>query len=202
MKTEYVTANELGSCPAAVRMADGVVEINIDVWNRYDDFEQRFILMHEEGHYVQQTDSEEEADAYALHKVYKTATGSLKRSVLTLYKVGIIDRRRLESLYAEALKIDWQSNGNVAAKMELEKIKRSIMNKKLTLSTSPFIQRNRVSGQVDIENIKKIADNTNLSYYPNTTMGVKGGINLLGYHFTMEAIALFSIALVLFCKLK
>lgn len=125
---KYVNASDrlpdgsiIGSCPCAVDMRTGVVYINKSVWGRYDDFEQKFLIMHEVGHYELDTDSEYEADAYALRSVYKTAPRSLRRSLQTLCKIGIIDPSRLTRLYEEALRLD-ASDGNYAAAIELQNI--------------------------------------------------------------------------------
>ena len=118
---QYVDASVLGRCPAAVDMQTGVVSINRSVWDQYDNFEKSFVIMHEIGHYVLDTDSEYEADAYALKHVYRTAPRSLKRSLQTLCKIRVIDPRRLDSLYRVALQLDAE-DGNEIASLELERI--------------------------------------------------------------------------------
>lgn len=118
---QYVDSSVLGRCPAAVDMLTGIVSINKSVWDQYDNFEKSFVLMHEIGHYVLDTDSEFEADAYALKHVYRTAPRSLKRSLQTLCKIRVIDHRRLDNLYREALKLD-AADGNKIASLELARI--------------------------------------------------------------------------------
>ncbi|MDL2309027.1 ImmA/IrrE family metallo-endopeptidase [Bacteroidales bacterium OttesenSCG-928-C03] len=127
MKIRYVDHRTLQGCPAAADMDDKVIEINTSVWNDYDDFQQRFIIAHEAGHIKLNTGNELEADRYALHKVYGTAYKSLRRSLETLYKIGIVNEERYLSLYKEALKIDWERNGNLKAKKELEFINQENM---------------------------------------------------------------------------
>lgn len=121
VNVRYVDSSVLGSCPASVDMRTGVVSINRDVWDRYDQFERNFVLMHEIGHFVLDTDSEYEADAYALRNVYKTAPRSLKRSLQTLCKIRVVDPTRLNRLYEEALRLD-AADGNYAAAVELREI--------------------------------------------------------------------------------
>lgn len=121
VKVNYVDSGVLGTCPASVDMQTGVVSINRSVWDNYDPFEKQFILWHEVGHYDLDTDSEYEADAYALRHVYKTAPRSLKRSLQTLMKIKVIDITRLEHLYREALKLDAR-DGNQIAALELEEV--------------------------------------------------------------------------------
>lgn len=122
--TRSVDKSVLGNCPAAVDMSTGVIDINRSVWDRYDSFEKGFILMHEVGHYILDTDSEYEADAYALRRVYRTAPRSLKRSLQTLMKIKVIDPNRLDALYREALTLDAE-DGNFDAYIELEEINQS-----------------------------------------------------------------------------
>ena len=112
--TKYVDASVLGRCPASVDMRTGFISINRSVWGSYDNFEKAFVIMHEIGHYVLDTDSEYEADAYALRHVYKTAPRSLKRSLQTLCKIRVIDHSRLDNLYKEALKLDAADGNEIA----------------------------------------------------------------------------------------
>lgn len=127
VKTVSVDASVLGRCPASVDMTSGVISINRSVWDQYDNFEKAFVIMHEVGHYVLDTDSEYEADAYALKHVYRTAPRSLKRSLQTLCKIRVIDPGRLDNLYKEALKLD-AADGNGIAQIELEQINQQYFN--------------------------------------------------------------------------
>ena len=108
-------------------MQTGVISINDDVWDLYDNFEQNFIIFHELGHFRIPTDSETEADLYALQHVYKTAPKSLKRSLNTLYKIGILNSDRLWKLYQAALTLD-MNDGNEAAEIELFNINNQNLN--------------------------------------------------------------------------
>lgn len=153
MEYRYVTRKELGTCPAAVDMDTGVVDVNIDVWENFDEFQRRFIFAHEEGHFRLPTDSELEADIYAINKVAGTAPKSLSRSIETLYKVGIVDDNRFENIYREALEIDYEL-GNWEAKKELQKLDNM---SKFTGNQTPFInkrngfksRKRRVDGEVE-----------------------------------------------------
>lgn len=142
----YVTAKELGSCPAAVLMDDGTIEINRDVWNLYTPFEQQFILAHEAGHYLLQTSSEEAADLYALQQMHRTQRRSLKQSIGTLVKMGnTIPASRVEALYREALKMDAQINGNQRATQELQYL--STKNNQRNMRQSKYNMYHRADGQ-------------------------------------------------------
>lgn len=138
-----VGSRELGICPAQVYRSDGTIEINRDVWNRYNEFDQKFIIEHERGHYILQTDSETDADAYALRRLYGTAPQSLKRSLRTLNRLPIIDYDRKKALYIEALRIDAKNNNKEAIN---ELIKLNAMNAKQSTGSYPFIVKNRTTG--------------------------------------------------------
>lgn len=131
---KYVDAGVLGRCPASVDMQTGVISINKSVWDKYDNFEKNFIVHHELGHYFLDTDSEYKADAYALKHVYKSAPRSLKRALLTLCKIRIIDYKRLDNLYKEALQLD-ASDGNMDAVLELQNINYFNNQKKSNIMT-------------------------------------------------------------------
>ncbi len=139
----HVTAKELGACPAAINMYDGVIEINTSVWDKFTDFEKQFIIEHERGHYKLQTDSEQVADAYALRKVYGTHPGSLKKTIKALYKVGIINAHRLKHLYIEALQIDATENNNPKAIEELKHLGIKNMKMKKSLQGSSFVTKGK-----------------------------------------------------------
>ena len=121
-------SNDLQSCPAAVDMETGDVYINRDVWDRYTEAEQRFIIEHELGHYYRQTDSETEADLYALNANFGKVYRSLKSSFTAIDKAGVENPERWDSLYYNALQIDAE-NGNPEAQEELERIKLLNQNK-------------------------------------------------------------------------
>lgn len=194
VKVNYVDAATLGRCPASVDMQTGVISINKSVWDRYDNFEKAFVIMHEVGHYVQDTDSEYEADAYALRHVYKTAPCSLKRSLRALCKIGVVDHTRLSKLYQEALKLD-AADGNDIASIELERINSNYFNHQKTetmtkdrgIETYPK-KRNIVP---DYKVIRR-AD------------GDKGhgmnGIHLGGWYFSVTNILLAAIVVILLTK--
>lgn len=209
MKTVRVGFAELGLCPAAVRMNDGVIEVNADVWNRYDQFERAFILAHEEGHYRLQTDSETEADVYALHKCYKMTDKSLKRSIETLYKVGIVNEARYNALYIEALKLDWQTNGNVKAKQELEKLKITKMNNKMTLSSTPFVQYKRMDGNEDQNEVNDnvVYSKENYSHchrrqFLHCVNGCITGVEIKRFYFSWETMLLLLLSILFIYQLK
>ena len=118
----YTDSRELQDCPAAVDMETGDIYINLDVWDRYTEAEKQFILGHELGHYMLDTDDEEEADQYALQRNFGKVRKSLKSSFTALEKAGVNNEERWGELYENALEID-ADNGNDRAAAELKKIK-------------------------------------------------------------------------------
>ena len=149
-------STELQSCPAAVDMETGDVYINRDVWDRYTEAEQRFIIEHELGHYYQQTDSETEADLYALNANFGKVYKSLKSSFTAVEKAGVDDEYRWTNLYENALQID-ADNGNPDAQEELERIKsinqnqlnQTVMTKRNHSSQITYIQPMVAAGRVN-----------------------------------------------------
>lgn len=192
--TQYVDAGVLGTCPAAVDMQTGLISINRSVWDRYDNFEKSFVIYHELGHYMLDTDSEYEADAYALRHVYKTAPRSLKRSLQTLLKIKVIDSRRLERLYAEALKLD-AADGNKDAVLELERINTNSFNQKTNIMRNfagqeTYLQKNQRTPDVKI--IRR-ADGDNKSHKTN-------GVKIGNMYFSFTNILLMALIIVVLLK--
>lgn len=147
MLITYVDSRTLGSCPAAVVMDDGTIQVNADVWNQYTPFQKRFIIAHEQGHYELQTASEELADRYALRLLYGSEPKSLKQSIGTLVKMGsAIPSTRMEALYREALTIDANNNNQRAIKeLNSLKPKQQIKNIK-TMRQSKYNLYHRADG--------------------------------------------------------
>lgn len=114
----------LDSCPAAM-MIDGqnrpTLIINSDTFPLMSDYEQRFALAHELGHYIMNTGVEEVADAFALGALAGTEPRSLKQSVAALYHLRTIPTARLQALYERAQKIDQQQNLKQMMKQNLNK---------------------------------------------------------------------------------
>lgn len=187
MQYRYVTSAELGDCPAAVDCDEGMLLVNRDVWNRYDEFERRFLIAHEEGHYYLDTDDETEADIYALRQVAGTAPKSLARSIETLLKVGVLDEGRYYRLYEEALRIDGEM-GNPEAAKELRKIQKQNKKSK-SMKTRRYY---RADGEEpEAENTRK----PNTEHLPN-------GVHVAGYYFSFTNILLIAIGVMLYVKLK
>lgn len=191
----YVDSTALGRCPACVDMQTGVVSINQSVWHGYDNFEKAFVIMHEMGHYNLQTDSEYKADAYALRHVYKTAPRSLKRSLQTLCKIGVIDHSRLDRIYEEALKLD-AADGNAIAAIELQHIKEQYFNhqnpKTMTKNRSQENYPQQRNITPDVRVIRR-ADGTKCGHGMN-------GLHIGDWYFSFTNILLMAIVVILLTR--
>jgi hypothetical protein len=138
----------MGENPASVEMDTGKIILNRDVFPNYSKFTQLFILEHERGHYKLSTDSEEEADTYALNKLYKSTNKSLKKSMKAITDFLDIENPRVLSLYKKALTIDSKYNNNKKAKDELKNLTGdSNMRYKLASTQSPFVRMNNFRGR-------------------------------------------------------
>lgn len=199
-------SGELQNCPAAVDMDTGDIYINRDVWDRYTEAEKKFIIQHELGHYLQQTDSEIEADLYALNANFGKVHKSLKSSFTALDKSGVVNENRWNMLYENALTIDAE-HGNTIAQAELEKIQ----------SKTNFKNRNKMrkqNKQSQITYIHPMAAMSRVSSfdgeetYPTTTdeepkmAGMNCGITIGNCYFKITDIILAIIAIILIIKLK
>jgi len=71
---------------ARIFRKSGIIEVNPELWKKLNEFEKKFILAHEKGHFELQTSNELRADLFALNFL-KTETRHLKDSLLTLLKL-------------------------------------------------------------------------------------------------------------------
>lgn len=113
-----VTSSFLGNTPAAVNLDNGDLYLNTDVWNALPKEHKVFILLHEAGHYLLQTEDEHEADAFAFEN-YSKLGYSLKESIFALSEnlTGESQEHmtRLEAQALRAKKYDYYVNGNAKA---------------------------------------------------------------------------------------
>ncbi len=134
----------LGITPARVNRHTGEILLNSRVWNKLPEGFQKFILAHEEGHYVLQTTSEIEADNYAFQKLAGTFKNSLKTCVATLADVlpftSDSHTLRLLNMYRLALLYQANKYGDQPTIKELERIEKIIKNNEMKNSnfTSPY----------------------------------------------------------------
>ena len=96
--------------PAAVDKESGTLFLNPKLWFKLTRFQQRFVKLHEIGHYVLDTDSEEMADAYAFDHLVGTEPRSMKQCIETLETILDPNRTghkiRINMLYQRALEWD------------------------------------------------------------------------------------------------
>lgn len=198
--------SRLQNCPAEVDMDTGDIYINRDVWDRYTEAEKRFILQHEIGHYRRQTDSETEADLYALNANFGKIDLSLRSSFTAIEKAGVADENRWNTLYLNALRIDAE-HGNEEAAEELKRIQQNQQSKNSDIMTKnyrksqityiqPMVAMNRVNS-FDGQDQEPVLDNPPV-YIDREGQGIYVGRNFFSY----ETIVLAVIAIILFFKLK
>ena len=96
--------------PAAIDRRAGIIYINPKLWFKLTPFQQKFIKLHELGHYYLNTDIEEEADAYAFDRLVGTEPRSMKQMIETLETILDPNRTghsiRIQTLYKRALEWD------------------------------------------------------------------------------------------------
>jgi len=102
----YEGIAEMGMNPASVEMGTKDLILNKDTFPKLPKFTQKFIVKHEEGHLLHDTDNEKLADEYALQSLYKSEDRSLKKSIKALADFLPEDDSRIEALYNKALEID------------------------------------------------------------------------------------------------
>ena len=104
-----VGSAQLQRCPAAVVVAahsDPLFLINRQVFPYLPPAQQRFILLHEIGHWMLRTPSETAADTFALHATAGTEPDSLRSAVRSLAQTPSVNPRRTAALLKKALQID------------------------------------------------------------------------------------------------
>lgn len=108
----------IGNTPAAVNRLTGVLYLHPVLFKRLSPFHQKFVKLHEEGHYKLNTGSEFEADAYAFDRLAGTEFRSLKQCLSAISDVldpsNPAKRPRYNALLKRALQWDFQ-HGNARA---------------------------------------------------------------------------------------
>lgn len=117
----YSVFKENPSNPARVDLDTGVIEVNLLAFYLLTDFERKFVILHEQGHYEKQTLNEVEADLYALERLAFTEKESLKQFVNAVKKISRNDNYRIEAAKINALKFA-AKDGSKEAKQQLKKV--------------------------------------------------------------------------------
>ncbi|MDR0691571.1 MAG: hypothetical protein LBF69_00870 [Prevotellaceae bacterium] len=113
--------------PALADLQEGVITVNSPVFNKYDDFTKRYILLHEKGHIKLNTFNEIAADSYAFDALAGTEPYSLRNSVKALQTAlpftHPVHDERLRQQLIRALAWD-AAHGNTNAQKELDEMNR------------------------------------------------------------------------------
>lgn len=112
IQTRTVGNEQLGpNCPAAIEIhPDGhaTLLIHRQLFHRLPPQQQRFIIAHELGHLLLDTNNETLADAFALGLTAGRQHQSLKHSLRALASIPTIPLHRLQHLYSLCRTIDQQ----------------------------------------------------------------------------------------------
>ena len=117
--------DDLGVTPATVDRKTGEI-----FWSKkYDylrDDVKKFIIFHEIGHYMLDTQNEFEADEYAFNQFVAEDPTYLNKSLTSMKRVFTFNNeihfKRLYEQYKRALNFDYQHNNNSEAKVILDKL--------------------------------------------------------------------------------
>ncbi|MBQ9473274.1 MAG: ImmA/IrrE family metallo-endopeptidase [Bacteroidales bacterium] len=99
----------LQHCPAAVVITPGstpVILINRDTFPLLTPGQQRFVLLHEIGHWILHTPSETAADTFAAEATAGSAPDSLRDAVRSLAAIPSIPPQRTRQLLDRCIQID------------------------------------------------------------------------------------------------
>jgi len=126
-KQVYTDKYEIvGNSPAVIvennNTGNAVIYLNKNIFPHLTLFQQKFVVQHELGHYILDTDNEIEADAYAFDTLAGTEFQSLKQSINVIYELLPVMNTgrlpRLKAMVENALQWDYL-NGNQQAQQEL-----------------------------------------------------------------------------------
>jgi hypothetical protein len=127
MRVVYRNLFPRETSPALADLQERVITVNTPVFNRYDDFTKKYILLHEKGHIKLNTFNEIAADNYAFDELAGTAPYSLRNSVKALQNALPFTHpahdERLRQQVIRALKWD-AAHGNTSAQKELSEMNR------------------------------------------------------------------------------
>ena len=127
MRVVYRNLFPRETSPALADLQEGVITVNTPVFNKYDDFTKRYILLHEKGHIKLNTFNEIAADSYAFDALAGTEPYSLRNSVKALQTAlpftNPVHDERLRTQVIRALEWD-AAHGNMDAQKELDEMNR------------------------------------------------------------------------------
>lgn len=132
----YKYADNMGNNPASVNIRTGVVTLNRDMWEKLTDYEKAIILLHEEGHYINNTLNEIKADIYCIEQYMSRSTSPTKRQNLfkTVFKLVPDDNRKIEFV-KNLFRYDADCNNNQSSKKMLQELDTYTANFAVTAST-------------------------------------------------------------------
>jgi hypothetical protein len=130
MYIEYVNYIPGSNTPARVFHNSGKIQVNLQRFNTLPEFTKKFVLKHEEGHYIGKTNNEFLADEYAFNKLALKEPYSLRNSILAISDVLPMTTRehneRVQKQIIRSLVTDAQVNKNPKAIEALKKMNISV----------------------------------------------------------------------------
>lgn len=110
LKTVYHSKGEMADTPAAIDRENHILYINPKRYFQLTKFQQKFVKLHEYGHYNLNTDSEIEADTYAFNHLAGSEFRSLKQCIECLEELldesKIGHKVRIDHMYKLAIQWD------------------------------------------------------------------------------------------------
>lgn len=105
--------------PARTDMLTGDIEINMSRWRELNETDRLFVLLHEQGHWNEQTFDEVKADRYALRHLALKRPYSLWNYLKAVDEVSYGNTQRVNAAQHDTLEIA-ASNGSKEAKEMLK----------------------------------------------------------------------------------
>ncbi len=116
MRIEFLpTFEDCPRNPARCYVPTGDIEINLERWRELNEHERRFVLLHEEGHFANQSFDETVADDYALQRMALRQPYSLENHIRAVREVSYNNPKRVRNAIFKTLQIAAQ-DGSLEAK--------------------------------------------------------------------------------------
>lgn len=106
--------SESATNPARCFFGEDLIEVNRSVFERLTPYQQRFVLLHEEGHLANNNKDEVAADRFALERLALKSENSLFDYVKSIDRIALSDERKRQARL-DALKIAAKAGSKEAA---------------------------------------------------------------------------------------
>lgn len=121
-----VPNSTLKGTPARVWLNTGLIEFNPVAFAFASNKEKEFMLLHETGHYKNQSLDETAADDYAMQNYFSSQTSNFSAPEKILKKhLPASQRHRINRVHQQALQAKYMQTGNMQAYNEIQRLKNS-----------------------------------------------------------------------------